>query len=272
MSVNPLGENIPSPSKYDPGILYPIPRWPARSLLDIDKKLLMYGLDHWHAYELSWLDSSGKPQVAIGELFFNADSENIVESKSLKLYLNSLNQERFESRAALAGIISNDLSALSKSRVSVEIMSLGQGEGGIVALREGRSLDQLDVEISTFQPDESLLKTRAEPAFDERLYSDLFKSNCPVTGAPDWASVEIEYSGMVIDEASLLAYLCSFREHQGYHEECAERIFRDLIRVCQPSELSLSMNYLRRGGLDINVYRSTQPVPSERVKRRLLRQ
>lgn len=272
MSVNPLGENVPSPSKYDPGILYPIPRWPARSLLDIDKKLPMHGLDHWHAYELSWLDTRGKPQVAIGEFFFNASSENIVESKSLKLYLNSLNQERFESREALAGIISNDLSALSKSRVTVELMSLGQGEGASVVLREGKSLDALDVEITAFQPDESLLKTRSEPAFDERVYSDLFKSNCPVTGAPDWASVEIEYSGMLIDEASLLAYLCSFREHQGYHEECAERIFRDLSRICQPSELSLSMNYLRRGGLDINVYRSTQPVPSDCVKRRLLRQ
>ncbi|CAN0493946.1 MAG: NADPH-dependent 7-cyano-7-deazaguanine reductase QueF [Pseudohongiellaceae bacterium] len=272
MSVNPLGENVPSPSKYDPGILYPIPRWPARSLLDIDKKLPMHGLDHWHAYELSWLDTRGKPQVAIGEFFFNASSENIVESKSLKLYLNSLNQERFESREALAGIISNDLSALSKSRVTVEVIGLGQGEGGSVALRKGKSLDALDVEITAFQPDESLLKTRSEPAFDERVYSDLFKSNCPVTGAPDWASVEIEYSGMLIDEASLLAYLCSYREHQGYHEECAERIFRDLSQICQPSELTLSMNYLRRGGLDINVYRSTQPVPSERVKRRLLRQ
>lgn len=272
MSVNPLGEKVPSPSKYDPGILYPIPRWPARSLLDIDKKLLMYGLDHWHAYELSWLDERGKPQVAIGEFFFNADSENIVESKSLKLYLNSFNQERFASREALGGVISNDLSALSKSRVTVNIMGIGQGEGATVAVREGKSLDGIDVEISVFQPDESLLKTRDEPAFDERVYTDLFKSNCPVTGAPDWASVEITYTGMAIDEASLLAYLCSFREHQGYHEECAERIFRDLVRVCQPTELSLSMNYLRRGGLDINVYRSTQPVPSEAVKRRLLRQ
>ena len=126
MSVNPLGEKVPSPSKYDPGILYPIPRWPARSLLDIDKKLLMYGLDHWHAYELSWLDERGKPQVAVGEFFFNADSENIVESKSLKLYLNSLNQERFPNREALAGVISNDLSALSKSRVSVNTLGLGQ--------------------------------------------------------------------------------------------------------------------------------------------------
>ena len=272
MTGNPLGEQIPSPSKYDPGILYPIPRWPARSLLDIDKKLLMYGLDHWHAYELSWLNEKGKPQVAVGEFYFNADSENIVESKSLKLYLNSFNQERFPTRDALAEVIANDLSAVSKSQVRVDLRGLGQGEAGTVNVRRGKALDQLDIEVSVFEPDASLLKCTDSAAFDECLYSDLFKSNCPVTGAPDWASVEIEYTGMAIDEASLLAYLCSFRQHQGYHEECAERIFRDLMQVCAPDELSLSMNYLRRGGLDINVYRSTSPVGSERVIPRLLRQ
>ncbi|MCI5105746.1 MAG: NADPH-dependent 7-cyano-7-deazaguanine reductase QueF [Pseudomonadales bacterium] len=272
MSVNPLGEKVPSPSKYDPGILYPIPRWPARSLLDIDKKLLMYGIDHWHAYELSWLNEKGKPEVALGEFFFNADSENIVESKSLKLYLNSFNQERFESREKLAGIIANDLSAVSKSRVTVELQSLGQGEGGAVTVRQGKSLDAQDIEISHYEPDQTLLKLDPEPAFDETVYSDLFKSNCPVTGQPDWASVNLEYSGTRINEASLLAYLCSFRGHQGYHEECAERIFRDLVSLCQPTELTLSMNYLRRGGLDINVYRSTSPFPSERIIKRLLRQ
>lgn len=272
MSVNPLGEKIPSPSKYDPGILYPIPRWPARSLLDIDKKLLMYGLDHWHAYEISWLNEKGKPEVAVGEFYFNADSENIVESKSLKLYLNSFNQERFANRDRLQGIIENDLSAVSKSSVTVFLRPLGQGEAASVTVRQGRSLDALDVEINQYEPDEGLLKTLDEPVFDERVYSDLFKSNCPVTGQPDWASVEIEYTGARIDEASLLAYLCSYRQHQGYHEECAERLFRDLVQICQPTELSLAMNYLRRGGLDINVYRSTTPVPSERVNPRLLRQ
>lgn len=272
MAGNPLGENIPSPSKYDPGILYPIPRWPARSLLDIDKKLLMYGIDHWHAYELSWLNDKGKPEVAVGEFFFNGDSENIVESKSLKLYLNSFNQEKFASRDALAEIIENDLSAVSKSRVTVRLQNLGQGEAGNIRVREGRSLDSIDANIEIYEPDASLLRCAAEPAFDERVYSDLFKSNCPVTGQPDWASIEIEYSGNKIEEASLLAYLCSYRQHQGYHEECAERIFRDLVQTCQPTELSLAMNYLRRGGLDINVYRSTNPLSSDRVIPRLLRQ
>lgn len=272
MTGNPLGENIPSPSKYDPGILYPIPRWPARSLLDIDKKLLMYGLDHWHAYELSWLNDKGKPQIAVAEFYFDADSENIVESKSLKLYLNSFNQERFASTEKLQEIIGNDLSAVSKSKVSVKILGLGQGEAASVSVRKGRSLDQQDIEVTVFQPDAGLLKKSDNPAFDECVYSDLFRSNCPVTGAPDWASVQIEYTGQGIDEASLLAYLCSFRQHQGYHEECAERIFRDIMTTCAPDELTLSMNYLRRGGLDINVYRSTRPMASNEVIPRLLRQ
>jgi 7-cyano-7-deazaguanine reductase len=272
MSSNPLGEKIPSPSKYDPGILYPIPRWPARSLLDIDKKLLMYGMDHWHAYELSWLNAKGKPQIAVAEFFFDADSENIVESKSLKLYLNSFNQERFESTAQLAEVIENDLSALSKSKVVVKLAGLGQGESPSVSMRQGRSLDSLDIEVSVYEPDAELLHCSASPAFDECVYSDLFKSNCPVTGAPDWASVQIQYTGQGIDEGSLLQYLCSFRNHQGYHEECAERIFRDIMQACQPDELTLAMNYLRRGGLDINVYRSTRPMTSQEVIPRLLRQ
>jgi len=269
---NPLGEKIPSPSKYDPGILYPIPRWPARSLLDIDKKILMYGLDHWHAYELSWLNLKGKPQVAVGEFLFDADSENIVESKSLKLYLNSFNQERFESSEKLADVIRNDLSAVSKSQVTVNISILGQGEAAQVQLRQGSSLDQLDIELEDYEPDASLLQTTSDAAFDECIYSDLFKSNCPVTGAPDWASVEIVYTGQAIEKTSLLKYLCSFRQHQGYHEECAERIYRDIMQTCKPDELKLSMNYLRRGGLDINVYRCTRPMTSEEVIPRLLRQ
>lgn len=271
MSGNPLGEKIPNPSKYDPGILYAIPRWAARSLLDIDKKLRLYGIDHWHAYEISWLNSRGKPQIALGEFFFNSDSENIVESKSLKLYLNSLNQERFEDRQAITAIIENDLSAVSRSTVKVVLQDAGS-PATPAAPRPGKRLDSHDVSIEVFQPDPGLLTRSDELVFDEELYSDLFRSTCPVTGQPDWASVEIRYTGTRIDEANLLAYLCSYREHQGYHEECAERIFRDLYRCIEPNELHLAMNFLRRGGLDINVYRSTEPVTSDRVNPRRLRQ
>ena len=272
MSDNPLGESIPSPSKYDPGILYPIPRWPARSLLDIDKKIPMHGFDHWHAYELSWLNQKGKPVVAVGEFWFDADSENIVESKSLKLYLNSLNQEKFGSSQAITEVIANDLSALSKSEAKVLITGADDIEFASQANRVGKKIDALDVEVSKYEPDADLLEIEDSVVFDEELYSDLFRSNCPVTGAPDWASMSVSYTGAKISEASLLTYLCSFRQHQAYHEECAERIYRDIMVKCQPQELSLSLNFVRRGGLDINVYRSSSPMNSEQRVGRSIRQ
>ena len=272
MANNPLGESIPSPSRYDPGILYPIPRWPARSLLDIDKKIPMHGIDHWHAYELSWLNQKGKPVIAVAEFFFDADSENIVESKSLKLYLNSFAQENFENSNKLTDVLRNDLAAVSKSEVKVAIFGVEDPDFGAQSQRRGRSIDSIDVTVDCYEPNEALLNTGEEIVFDEDLRSDIFRSNCPVTGAPDWASVEINYTGFRIEEAGLLQYLCSFRQHQGYHEECAERIYRDLTVCCKPEELSVSMNFLRRGGLDINVYRSSSPIDSERVNSRTLRQ
>ncbi len=272
MTDNPLGSQTEHPKKYQPDVLYPIPRWASRSLLDIDKKILMYGLDHWQAYELSWLNLSGKPQVAIAELYFNSESENIVESKSLKLYLNSLNQERYKNMETVKSLMEQDLSSVSRSEVKVVIYPLDEIGNEAFGARAGRSIDHIDVELVAQQPDANLLNMMDADADDEVLYSDLFRSNCPVTGQPDWASIELRYTGKKIDEASLLQYLISFREHQGYHEECAERIFRDLMLACQPSELRVGMNFLRRGGLDINVYRSTAPVTSDSVNSRLIRQ
>lgn len=272
MSGNPLGESIPNPSRYDPGILYPIPRGSARALLDIEKKLEMYGFDHWRAYELSWLNSKGKPIVAIAEMFFDVDSENIVESKSLKLYLNSLNQERFPDSKAVAEVITNDLSAASKSEVRTVIHSLESQSQRTESQRSGKLLDTLDVEISSESPDDSLLTNDDDLVVDETLLTDLFRSNCPVTGAPDWAGVLIRYTGMKINEAQLLHYLCSFRHHQGYHEECAERIYRDIMLRCMPDELTISMNYLRRGGIEINVYRSSKSLSVSELEPRLIRQ
>lgn len=272
MTENPLGSQTEHPKQYRPEVLYPIPRWASRSLLDIDKKILMYGLDHWQAYEVSWLNDSGKPQVAIGEFYFNSDSENIVESKSLKLYLNSLNQERYSNIEVVRSLIERDLSGVSRSEVMVLMHPLDEaGDDGFCA-RAGRSIDHIDVELRATQPDLQLLTIADADVDDEVLYSDLFRSNCPVTGQPDWASIELRYTGKKIIESSLLEYLISFREHQGYHEECAERIFRDIMLRCQPSELRIGMNFLRRGGLDINVYRSTAPVTSDSVNSRLIRQ
>ncbi|MCG8415466.1 MAG: NADPH-dependent 7-cyano-7-deazaguanine reductase QueF [Pseudomonadales bacterium] len=272
MADNPLGESIPSPSKYDPGILYPIPRWPARSLLDIDKKIPMHGFDHWHAYELSWLNQKGKPLVAVAEFFFNADSENIVESKSLKLYLNSFNQEKFEDSQKVSSIISNDLSALSKSEVKVVVSGAEDPQFGTHSLGQSKSIDSHDVEMTDYEVNAELLTTTDELVFDEDVVTMLFRSNCPVTGAPDWASVQIVYTGQKVDERALLKYLCSYRQHQAYHEECAERIYRDLMVQCQPQELRVGMNFLRRGGLDINVYRSSAPINSDQAAARYIRQ
>lgn len=272
MTHNPLGDQTSYPANYAPDVLYPIPRWPARSLLEIDKNIQMYGLDHWRAYEMSWLNSKGKPQFAIGEFFFNAESENIVESKSLKLYLNSLNNESYESLDSVNQLVTADLSRVSRSEVKVRITPLNRCENNLKVDLPGRSIDEEDVVIELTEPDSSLLEKGAELVFDEELYSHSFKSNCPVTGQPDWASFYVQYTGLQIDKASLLRYLCSYRNHQGYHEECAERIYRDIMLRCQPSELLVAMNYLRRGGIEINVYRATRLLGSDCINPRLIRQ
>ncbi len=272
MEKNPLGEQTEYPQKYNPDILYPIPRWPARSLLDIDKKIKMYGIDHWHAYEISWLNKDGKPEVRMAEFFFNADSENIVESKSLKLYLNSFNAEQFANEKEVEQNIVTDLSKVSQSEVKVVLQNLNVASLDETSTRIGVSIDKESVGTIEKEPNEQLLSVTEDVAFDEELHSDLFRSNCPVTGQPDWASIHIEYTGPQIDRSNLLTYLCSFRSHQGYHEECAERIFRDISLQCKPTELKLSLNFLRRGGIDINVYRSTEVMTSDMVIPRLARQ
>ncbi len=271
MAKNPLGEKSQYPDRYDPSLLYPIPRWPARSLLDIEKKIRMYGVDHWHAYELSWLDADHRPRVAIAEFFFNSDSEHIVESKSLKLYLNSLYNECYKDEATLIDLLVSDLSRISMSEVKVVLRAVDEMVQQLER-RTGRSIDSAQLGKFGDAPDALLLRTGGAAVEDEVLFSDLFRSNCPVTGQPDWASVEVRYTGSRIDEGSLLTYLCSYRQHQGYHEECAERIFRDILLQCQPAELRVGLNFLRRGGIDINVYRSTVPVTSDTVSERLARQ
>ncbi len=272
MTDNPLGQQIPTPSKYDPSLLYPIPRWAARSLLDIDKKVRMYGIDHWHAWEVSWLDEKGKPQVAIAELFFNAESENLIESKSLKLYLQSLNQEQLSDAERVQELIQKDLSVVSKSEIKVLLHPLDARLGSASGSRAGKSLDGQAIEIRDYLPQPELLRCTDGIVFDEILYSDLFRSNCPLTGAPDWASFSMQYTGPEIDEAGLLAYICSFRQHQAYHEDCAEHMYRDIMLRCQPTELTVALNFLRRGGLDINVYRSSVPLASSDVHGRMVRQ
>ncbi len=263
-SDNPLGTTVPYPQRYAPELLHPIARAPGRALLELqDAALPFAGVDLWTAYELSWLDVRGKPQVAIGELAIPCASPNLIESKSLKLYLNSLNQEAFADAAAVAAVLRRDLGAACGAPVAVELYRLDDYGARGIATFGGECLDDLPVTCRAYRPAPELLKADRQHAgtVTEALYSHLFKSNCPVTGQPDWASVQIRYTGPAIDRAGLLAYLVSFREHQDFHEHCVERIFVDIRRHCAPTALTVTARYTRRGGLDINPLRSTGAQP-----------
>ena len=260
--LSPLGKSSAYVATYSPEQLFPIPRAPKWAELGLTAETLPYGgVDIWNCYELSWLLPSGKPVVAIGEFSIPADSPNIIESKSFKLYLNSLNQSVFESRQALVDVMARDLSAAAGKPVGVRLRTLDEvAEEGIAAL-DGLCIDDLDVTIEDYDsPRPELLRSDSGRQIEERVYSHLLKSNCPVTGQPDWGTVVIEYRGAALDHGSLLAYLVSFRQHADFHEQCVERIFLDLQRVLRPDRLSVHARYVRRGGLDINPYRSTHDV------------
>lgn len=263
MNHNPLGRQTDYISVYAPQLLFPIPRAESRALLGIGDTLPFYGVDIWTGYELSWLDSLGKPVVAVAEFFIPCASEFIVESKSFKLYLNSLNQTRFEHVAEVEDLIAKDLSRITNADVVVDIDSLTAKKRSAMHLAEivevaGKLLDDLEVTIDTYHPAPELLATEDE-AVDECLLSHLLKTNCPVTGQPDWASIIIRYKGKKIQRENLLRYIVSFREHQDFHEHCVERIFSDIAQVCKPEELTVYARYTRRGGLDINPFRSSNP-------------
>lgn len=258
-----LGTAVPYPQRYAPELLRPIARAAGRAPLGLEDTALPFvGVDRWTAYELSWLDVRGKPQVAIGELVMPCTSPHLVESKSLKLYLNSLNQEPFADAAAVAKVLRRDLGAACGAAVAVDLYRLDDYGARGVGTFAGQCLDDLPIACRAYSPAPELLTVdRQAGAMTEVLYSHLFKSNCPVTGQPDWASVQIGYRGPPIDRAGLLAYLVSFREHQGFHEHCVERIFVDIQRRCVPTALTVTARYTRRGGLDINPLRSTGAQP-----------
>jgi len=255
---SPLGKSSEYPTHYDPSLLFPIPRAPKRAELQISGTLPFFGADFWTAYEISWLNLRGKPQIAIATFMVPADSPNIIESKSFKLYLNSFNQERLENADQLVEKLRHDLSAAAGATVQVtltEAAQFGQVQFGELG---GLSLDRLDVEIeATAHPDGSILRARHDEAtVEETLVSHLLKSNCPVTSQPDWGSVQIHYVGAPIDQERLLKYIIGFREHNEFHEQCVERIFTDILRYCRPQKLAVYARYTRRGGLDINPWRS----------------
>lgn len=260
MSDLPLGQAVEYADQYSPQLLYSIARQDSRDSLGIvEAQLPFVGVDIWNAYELSWLNEKGKPEVACAEFRFSCESTCIVESKSFKLYLNSLNQTRFASSELVKDALVRDLSQVAGVEVEVSINSLATGTGQPIQVLAGECLDSLDVVVESYSPDPELLTTRASAGeVSEQLYSHLLRSLCPVTGQPDWGSVVIEYRGAAIDREGLLRYLIGYRQHQEFHEQCVERIFCDIMARCQPAQLSVYARYVRRGGLDINPFRSTQ--------------
>lgn len=260
MNQNPLGHQTEYVSQYAPHLLFPIARAESRKHLGLDWNLPFFGVDIWTGYELSWLNQSGKPIVAVAEFTVPCESEFIIESKSFKLYLNSFNQTRFANVEEVRATIANDLSRAAHADISVTIFPAHNGGAehlAAIAQPSAFLLDNLDVEIDVYHPAPELLVI-GEEAVEETLVSHLLKTNCPVTGQPDWASLFVRYKGKRISRESVLRYLISFREHQDFHEHCVERIFCDIRRRCKPESLSVYARYTRRGGLDINPFRSTE--------------
>ena len=255
--ASPLGKPTAYQHEYTPSLLFSIPRQSKREEIGITGTLPFFGVDIWNAYELSWLNLRGKPQIAIATFTVPADSPNIVESKSFKLYLNSFNQTKLAGPDALIELLRADLSTGFGAPVQVKLTmpesfaSLQMGE------LEGLLLDRLDIEVTQYMPNPALLHANHEEAIvEETLVSHLLKSNCLVTGQPDWGSVQIRYVGSQIDQEGLLQYLIGFRSHNEFHEQCVERIFMDILHQCRPQKLSVYARYTRRGGLDINPWRT----------------
>lgn len=267
MSKLPLGEKTPYIDKYDPTLLFPINRTPVRQQIGVAASFVFKGWDIWNCYEFCWLGVRGKPELRILEWAVSADSENIVESKSVKLYLNSFHNSKFASEDEVLHLLEKDLSAAVKAPVKIKMQKLESFEGRQLSGFKGRNIDEYDIEIDEFKLDKSLLKLtdQSQEIVERTLYSNLLKANCLVTGQPDWGSVQIIYKGREIDEASILKYLLSFRNHNEFAEPAAERIFTDLMNICKPQELTVYIRFTRRGGIDINPVRSTENVDLKSV-------
>lgn len=259
MPNNNLGKQTTYAEQYSPGLLFPIARKQKRDELDIALPLPFCGYDLWNAYEISWLNARGKPMVALGTMVVPAESSHIVESKSLKLYLNSFNQTHFDSYEAVTHTITKDLSKATQSNVTVAVYSLHNASTASFETLSGCCLDDLDIHVNSYSPQPELLITKNSEIITETVYSHLLKSNCPVTNQPDWGSLEITYTGAKINHENLLKYIISLRKHNEFHEQCVERIFMDILKRCQPTELSVYARYTRRGGIDINPFRTTNP-------------
>jgi 7-cyano-7-deazaguanine reductase len=256
---SPLGRRVIYRDTYAPELLFPIARQGKRDELGLTAAALPFvGEDLWNAYELSWLDPRGKPVVALARFRVPALTPNLIESKSLKLYLNAFNQSRMPDAETVRATLARDLSAAAGGAVAVELMPLSARPVRPVAYPEGVCLDDLDLDIDCYrlQPDYLRADAAAAPV-SETLYSHLLKSNCLITGQPDWGMLVVRYTGPAIDRAGLLRYIVSFRQHNEFHEQCVERIFCDMLIRCKPDALAVWARYTRRGGLDINPFRAT---------------
>lgn len=253
-----LGQKTEYSHQYDSALLQPVPRSLNRDDLNLGDNLPFKGCDIWTLYELSWLNDKGLPQVAVGDVSIPATSQNLIESKSFKLYLNSFNQTRFTTWDKVRSTIERDLSNCAGEKVSIVLHPVSQFTAQPIINMAGQCIDEQDIEITDYQFDPEFLKeSTSDIPVNETLHSHLLKSNCLITNQPDWGSVEIQYSGKKIDREALLRYLISFREHNEFHEQCVERIFMDITHYCKPDSLTVYARYTRRGGLDINPYRST---------------
>ena len=254
-----LGQAVAYRDTYAPELLFPIERQLKRGELGIAAGALPFvGEDLWNAYEISWLDARGKPVVALGEFRVPAGSPRLIESKSLKLYLNSFNQQRMASVDAVQSRIAGDLGGAAGAEVGVVLTPLATRPQRQSGYPRGDCIDALDIAIDTYQPAPELLRAGGGEV-DETLYSHLLKSNCLVTGQPDWGMLVVRYRGPAIDRESLLRYVVSFRAHNEFHEQCVERIFMDVWTRCKPIKLTVYARYTRRGGLDINPLRTSHP-------------
>lgn len=252
----PLGRTTRYPDKYDPGVLFSIPRAEAR-MGWLSEPLPFRGVDIWNAWELTWLGPGKLPVAATAQFRVPADTPNLIESKSLKLYLNSFAMTQFDSLKHVAETIRRDLGAAAGGAVDVRVTPVSETEAAAVSRLPGLCLDELSVTCDTWEVDAGLLQADAGITIEEDLYTHLLRSLCPVTAQPDFGSLTVHYRGPKIDPASLLRYIVSFRQHEDFHEACVERMFADIRLCCKPERLSVFAHYQRRGGIDINPFRSS---------------
>ncbi len=263
---SPLGRATGYSDKYAPELLHAIPRSESRDAIGMGTELPFSGVDTWNAWELTWLDAGQRPQAATAEIRVPVDSPNLVESKSLKLYLNSFSMTKLASVRKIEGIIERDLAATVGAPVEVTVTRVLDTEGAMPSRLPGACIDGLDVECDTWDVEPALLSSNPEWVVREDLYSHLLRSLCPVTGQPDSGSVLISYRGPRIDRVGLLKYIVSFRKHDDFHEACVERMFRDISERCGIRQLTVCAQYQRRGGIDINPFRSNFEEPPRSLR------